>query len=69
MRSLDAEPTSNVPEGIDKEKNNGDFEVMASATKVALSRLRIKLQKLQRIYENVGEALPTIVVDVVELAR
>lgn len=42
---------------------------MVSAKEVASSGMRGKLQEVQCVCENSGEAVPTTIVEVVELAR
>lgn len=68
VRNLDARRTSDVSEGIDDEEENWDFENMVAAEIVASSGLRGKLLEVQRICEDGDEAVPTTILEVVELA-
>lgn len=69
MRKLDTEPPSIMPEGLDDEGDNWEFEGMGTAKKVATSGICGKLQEVQRLCENGREAMPTAVVEEIRLAR
>lgn len=63
------ERTSNVPEGMDGEEDNRDVECTVTAEEAATSGIRNKLREVQRVCDDSGEAVPTTIVEVVELAR
>lgn len=68
-RNLNTVRPSYVPGGADDEKDNLDFEGMLAAEEVAASDVCGKLREGQCISENGGDAVPTTLVDVVELVR
>lgn len=69
MRNMDNDPTRSVPERMDDEEYSRDSEVMATAEEVALYCFRGKLREVQCVCKNVVEAVPTTIVEVLELAR
>lgn len=69
MRSSSTDRTSDRHTGIDDDNDSWDFEGMMTAEEVATSGTRRKLREIQRGREDRGEAEPTALVDVAELAR
>lgn len=67
-RSIDTGSTSEVPEGMDDEKDSCDFEGVGRAKEMDSSSIRGKLREVQRVYEDAGNAVSTTIVKVNELA-
>lgn len=64
-RSLDTQPACNVPKRMDDKKDISGFEGIVIAEKVLTYGICCKLHEVQHICENGGEALLTIVVEVI----
>lgn len=58
---------SDVPERMDEGEENRDFKSIVAAKEVASSGLNGKLRAVLRVSENGGEAVPTTIVEVIEL--
>lgn len=69
VRSLDTERTNDAPKGIDNKEDNRNFEGMVTAEGVATSGIRGKLRVIQCVSEKSGEAVPTTILEVIELNR
>lgn len=68
MRSLYSRPATDLLEVRDDEEGNWDFDGMVTAEEVTMSGVRGKLWEVQRIREDGGEAVPTLIVVVIKLA-
>lgn len=68
VRNLDKERFSDVPKGIKDKNNVSNFEGMVTAKEVATTSFRRKLQEVQHVREESGEAVPTAIVNRIELA-
>lgn len=67
MQNLGTARPSDVVEGAENEADDWDIDRKLTAGNVATSSVCKKLQKLQRVCEIESEAVPTAVVDVIEL--
>lgn len=68
VRSSGAKCTSGVAEIADDQVDNRDFEGMKTAKEVATSGIRGRVREVQRVFEKGVEAVPTTIINVVEIA-
>lgn len=69
LRVAEALPAGAGSDEGGDEGENWEFKGMVSVDEAAAAGARGKLRELQRICKNGGEAVPTTVVEVIELAR
>lgn len=69
VQKLNTERTCDVPKGMNDEEDSWDFEGIVTAEEVAITGIRGKLGEVQRVCKEGGEAVPTTIIDVINLAR
>lgn len=69
VRSLDTVSISSVPEEMHSDENKSDVEGIITGKETTSSIFGGKFRVVQRICQVGGDAVPTTVVEVVELAR